>query len=341
MVVIATLSKKMILLYIIAILAIILMFWYIGIQQIIHNLQSANLLTLSVAAFVQSFSILMRGIRWKYILKTSDGDISTLSSYSLIYVSWFANGLVPARIGDLVRAFAIKREDNYPLGKGFASLVIERLLDVIVNIIFMLLFLTLVSNAFGLISSSSWVTLSFVLGVTLALALIIFIVLCIKKQGLIARILSRIFGSKYAGETAGFAQGLRTSFGDFVSGKKLMLSIIFLSLVTWIIDVPKFYLVFMSLNLYPSIIAVAAAAFVTNAWAMVPIAPGGIGSVEIGQTLFVIYMVGLSAPMAAAVVLLDRIVTFYIPVLIGGILSVNKGISLSFSRPVPTKKKRK
>jgi hypothetical protein len=338
--VILILNKKTILLYIAAILAIIIMLWYIGVQQIIHNLQTTNLLIFSVAALVQSFSLLMRGIRWRYILRTSDGNIGTLSSYSLIYVSWFANGLVPARIGDIVRAFAIKKEDNYPLGKGFASLVVERLLDVVVNIVYLLLFLALVANVLGLVSSSSWITVSLFLGVALGLALSFFIVLCIKKQDLVARILTRIVGAKYEGETKGFAKDLRASFGDFVSGKRLMLGIIFLSFVTWLIDVPKFYLVFLSLGLSPSVIAVAAAAFVTNAWAMVPITPGGIGSVEIGETFFVVFFVGLSLPVAVAIVLLDRIVTFYIPVLVGGILSVRKGISLSISSPTTGKKTR-
>jgi uncharacterized protein (TIRG00374 family) len=86
----------------------------------------------------------------------------------------------------------------------------------------------------------------------------------------------------------------------------------------------------MSMGLYPAFALVATAAFISDAWGMVPITPGGIGSVEIGQTLFVIWIVGISSPaLAAAVVLLDRIVSFWIPMLIGGSVSVKKGTHLT------------
>ncbi len=334
------LSKKMILLYIVAILAFVLMFWFIGIQQVFSNLQSVNILILIVAALIQSFSILIRGIRWKYILSTSKVDIGTLSSYSLIYVGWFANGLVPARIGDFVRALAIKKENNCPLGKGIASLVTERILDIAVIIALMTLFLLLVSDAFGLVSSASWINLSIYLGVFLAFALVAFVILCIKKQSFITKVIARALGSKYADVSKGFAQDLSSSFSGFLSRKKLLVVTFVLSVFAWILDVPKLYLVYASIDLYPSILAIGAAGFITNAWSMVPITPGGIGSVEIGETLFVVWIIHLSAPQAAAVVLLDRIISFYVSMLIGGIISIKKGVSLTISRSASTSKPR-
>jgi hypothetical protein len=174
------------------------------------------------------------------------------------------------------------------------------------------------------------VILSIVLGFALAIGLAIFALLCIKKQDFIAGIFARLFGSKHAKETKGFARDLATSFTDFGSRKKIFLLTAFLSLAIWFINFPKFYIVFMSMGLYPAFALVATAAFISDAWGMVPITPGGIGSVEIGQTLFVIWIVGISSPaLAAAVVLLDRIVSFWIPMLIGGSVSVKKGTHLT------------
>jgi uncharacterized protein (TIRG00374 family) len=286
---------------------------------------------------MHSFSILLRGIRWKYILASSKYNISTLNSYGLIYLSWFANGLVPARIGDLTRAFAVKKENNCPLGKGLASLVIERILDTIVIVTFVLISVVLVSQALGFVSSASWVTLSIGFGVILALALVVFAVLCVKRPSFVAKVFSRLFGSKYAKQTRGFTEDIAASFKDYTSRKKLLTVTILLSLAIWFMNFPKFYVVFTSLNLYPDLAAVAAATFISDAWGMVPLTPGGIGSVEIGQTAFVVLIVGLVAPLAAAIVLLDRIVSFWIPMLVGGIVSLKKGTSLSLGQSSTTK----
>jgi uncharacterized protein (TIRG00374 family) len=313
---------------------LILMLWFIGVQQIISNLASVNVYLLAVAALMFSFSILLRGIRWKFILASSRNKISTLSGYELIYVGWFANGLVPAKVGDVVRAFAVKKENDCPLGKGFASLVIERILDTVVIVTLVVLSILLVSSALGFVSSTGWVTLSIYLGITLAVGLFVFAVLCVKRQSFVARIFSRLFGSKYANQTKGFAKDLGSSFGDYLSRKKLLAITILMSLIIWPLNFPKFYIVFTSMNIFPSFPAVAAAAFISDAWGMVPITPGGIGQVEIGQTLFVIWIVGLAAPTAAAIVLLDRIVSFWIPMLIGGIVGVKIGASLSLGKSI-------
>lgn len=335
-----SLNKKSILLYVVAFLLLILLLWYIGVQQIVANLQSVNIPILAVAALMLAFSILLRGIRWKYILATSGNRIGTLRSWSLVYLGWFANGLVPAKVGDLVRAFAVRKENNCPLGKGFASLVIERILDTVVIVVLVVLSILLVSQAIGFVSSASWVTISIVLGIALALGLFVFAVLCIKRQAFVARIFTRLFGSKHAKETKGFAQDLGTSFSDFASRKKMLVGIILLSLVIWLFNFPKFYVVFISMGLYPPLALVATATFVSDAWGMVPITPGGIGSVEFGQTLFVIWIVGISSSaLAAAVVLLDRVVSFWIPMLIGGIVSVKTGASLSLGETPQAKKK--
>jgi uncharacterized protein (TIRG00374 family) len=163
-------------------------------------------------------------------------------------------------------------------------------------------------------------------------------VLCVKRQSFVTRIFSKLLGSKYTKETKGFTQDIATSFKDYTSRKKLLALTILLSLAIWFMNFPKFYVVFMSLNLYPDFAAVAAATFISDAWGMVPLTPGGIGSVEIGQTLFVVWIVGLTAPLAAAIVLLDRIVSFWIPMLIGGIVSVRKGTSLTLGQSSTTKK---
>ncbi|WXG44781.1 MAG: lysylphosphatidylglycerol synthase transmembrane domain-containing protein [Promethearchaeati archaeon SRVP18_Atabeyarchaeia-1] len=333
-------NKKSILLYIVAFLLLILMLWYIGVEQIVANLVSVNIPLLAIAAFMHSFSVLLRGVRWKYILETSGNRISTANSWGLIYLGWFANGLVPAKVGDIVRAFAVRKQNNCPLGKGFASLVIERILDTTVIVVLVILSLLLVSQTLGFVSSANWVTLSIILGVALAHGLAVFAILCIKKQSFVAGVFTRLFGSKHAKETKGFAQDLGSSFTDFASRKKVLLGVVLLSLVIWLLNFPKFYVVFMSMGLYPPLALVATATFISDAWGMVPITPGGIGAVEFGQTAFVIYIVGISSPaLAAAVVLLDRVVSFWIPMLIGGTVSIKTGASFSLSSSTEPKKR--
>ena len=84
------------------------------------------LMLLSAAAVTGVFWI--RAWRWRAILKPI-GDTPFRSRFSAVTIGFMGNNLLPARIGEFMRAYALSRQEPIPLVASFASLVIERLFD--------------------------------------------------------------------------------------------------------------------------------------------------------------------------------------------------------------------
>ncbi|MBJ6724096.1 lysylphosphatidylglycerol synthase transmembrane domain-containing protein [Geomesophilobacter sediminis] len=83
------------------------------------------LLPALVLTFVSYF---MRAVRWKYLLlPVKETRLGTLFSSTLI--GYMANNLLPARLGELVRAYSLAKKENIPTPTVFATLVLDRLCD--------------------------------------------------------------------------------------------------------------------------------------------------------------------------------------------------------------------
>lgn len=70
----------------------------------------------------------MRAIRWRILLVPA-GGVSFGSCVSATAVGLMANNVLPARIGEFVRAYALGKREDVPTGTAFGSLFVERMFD--------------------------------------------------------------------------------------------------------------------------------------------------------------------------------------------------------------------
>ncbi len=73
-------------------------------------------------------SYFLRAVRWHYLL-ISEKNIPLSSLYSATIIGYMANNLLPARLGELVRAHSLAQREQLKTPAVFASLVIDRLFD--------------------------------------------------------------------------------------------------------------------------------------------------------------------------------------------------------------------
>lgn len=86
----------------------------------------------SVAAAV--CSLLLRAVRWRFLLDASR-PVGVGPLVSATFIGIMANNLLPARLGEAVRGWVLARHQQRPVPAVLASIVIERLLDVIMLVI--------------------------------------------------------------------------------------------------------------------------------------------------------------------------------------------------------------
>lgn len=106
----------------------VLLFNKIDFRSLITALRSADYGYIFLAVCFTFFSYFLRAVRWRYLL-ISEKSISLPSLYSATIIGYMANNLLPARLGEFVRAYTLAQRERLETPGVFASLVIDRLFD--------------------------------------------------------------------------------------------------------------------------------------------------------------------------------------------------------------------
>ena len=86
---------------------------------------------LALLAFVVFYlGFPLRGYRWKRLLQETGFVIGVRNSMEILYLSWFVNCVVPAKLGDVYRAYLLKMNSPASLSRTFGTVFIERILDI-------------------------------------------------------------------------------------------------------------------------------------------------------------------------------------------------------------------
>lgn len=73
-------------------------------------------------------SFWLRAVRWRYLL-IHEKPVRLASLYPAVIIGYMANNLLPARLGEFVRAWVLAQKERLPVSGVFASLVIDRMVD--------------------------------------------------------------------------------------------------------------------------------------------------------------------------------------------------------------------
>jgi hypothetical protein len=82
---------------------------------------------------VMAFTLLgfwIRAFRWRWLLSTPK-PVGLESLYSATMIGFMANNLLPFRLGEFVRAWALGRRENLSKTTVFATVVVERVVDML------------------------------------------------------------------------------------------------------------------------------------------------------------------------------------------------------------------
>ena len=236
------------------------------------SLFGANYLWMIPAMFLIAISFIPRAIRWQYLLR-QEKRISIKSLFSVIMVGFMVNNVVPARIGDVARAFLLGKKEGISRSLSFGTIVLERIFDGIALIIFFgigLFFFPMPSWAKGFI----------IIGLVIFGLGIFFLVLLKAKRESAVSLLTRLTGlfSKKLSERMGYI--LHKFIGGLESLGKPdhIFLILFWSLISWLLFGLEFHLLFLSFGIsnlpfYAPYFVMA----IVSLGTLIPSAPGYIG----------------------------------------------------------------
>ena len=113
----------------------------IDIGQLISSLSKANALYLLFAVFFILLTQVIRSLRWKLLLNSLKLT-RVINLLSAISIGAMADMILPARVGDIIRAGVIGNKENVSKVAALATIVIERVFDIL-TILFLLLLIVI------------------------------------------------------------------------------------------------------------------------------------------------------------------------------------------------------
>ena len=260
---------------------------------------------------------LLRAVRWHYLL-IPEKRIPLSSLYPATIIGYMANNLLPARLGEFVRAYVLARKEGLQMPTVFASLVIDRLFDGFTVMLILLFTLFTLKLPQGMADAETALKTGGVVTFILYAGIIIFLLL-LKRQtmrtlrwtGVLLKPFPQKLSERIIRLLGSFISGIRiSSKGGHIS------AVLISSLLIWIFCIIPVYSVLLGFGIK---LPVAASMFILVLLVfavMVPASPGYIGTYHYacfkGLSAF-----GIAEPTAVSIALVLHSIGFF-PVIFAG-----------------------
>ena len=256
----------------------------------------------------------LRGLRWAILVRRTGLPIRVVDATEIIFISWLVNCLVPAKLGDLYRAWLLKLNSPVSLSRTFGTVFIERVLD--------LFAIATLGLAAGFVSFRTGlppeVQVVFAIGVAflIILALGLLTMRNFGRRLLVALPLPHRVLELYDR----FEQGVFSAVG-----LRALPRLAFVTGLIWATEAMRLYLVVAAFGFEDVRLGISGAFFVALSGSLltaVPLTPAGIGIVETGVVglLTLVYRVGQTE--AVAITIVDRAISVLSIIALGSIVYV-------------------
>ncbi len=111
-------------------------------RQILRYIHEADKFWVGISILIGILSHISRAIRWNYLLKPLGYQPRLSNNVLIILMAYFTNLGIP-RSGEVLRATALATYENVPFQKGFGTIVTERVVDLLMLLIIVLITLLL------------------------------------------------------------------------------------------------------------------------------------------------------------------------------------------------------
>lgn len=302
-----------------------LLIWKIDLHEVGTALASANYVWLIPAIACTLSSYALRTLRWTTIMR----PIRSLRFQILlpvVMIGFMANNLLPARMGEIVRAYALGRKTGLSKSLGLATIVLERLFDGVTLVIILgsvAFFYSLPADVreVGYIAG-----IVFLVGMGGAMALLTRQGLAIHCLAFAIRPLPRGLGERVQLKAAAFIEGLRV----LRRGRDLLV-VAGWSLIIWGVEATSYLLILRGVHpALPTGTPVLAALLMmvmVNLSSLIPSAPGYVGVFQAAGVM-ALGAFGVPSGMALAVAIVAHASQWITVTTVGLVFAARESLTL-------------
>src|SRR5687768_6079765 len=320
-----------------------------SLDEVWEAMLRANYWSLLPALLFYFIGVVLRAVRWRILLKPVVPKISLTKTFEVVVIGYMANNILPARIGELVRAYVLSRREGVRKTATLATIFVERIFDGLTMIgfasaviIFVLMFdRDALSTGAGHNLGSLFVQLDWmiILGAVSFLGALLAFIAVASSRSRVERAVA--FGLRFLpGRLRERAARLATSFveglGSLRSGASLG-AVFVLSIAAWLFETGMYYMIgSWGFNLIGSdgdplpFYAYMLATSLINLSTLIPQGPGYVGVFDAVAKIVLVGAFGVESSSATSYVLVLHYPALLLPVTMLGFVYLARE-SLSWS----------
>jgi uncharacterized protein (TIRG00374 family) len=250
--------------------------------QIWSALQGANYWWLIPGVAVYFLGVWARAWRWHYLLRPLKA-VPAQTMFPIVAIGYMGNNIYPARAGELLRAYVLRRKEEIPISASLATIIVERAFDGVVMLSFVfinlprLAGLTAASGFAGSIRDLAiWGAALFFL----AVALFLWMASAPQRaQRLVNWACQRFIPGRLWGQVMDASERFIGGLASLRSPRDVFM-ILLTSVVIWLLETGKYWFVMHAFTFKVSFFALMLMNGVVNLATTIPSAPGYIGTFD-------------------------------------------------------------
>lgn len=308
---------------IVSLALLIYVFYQTDPAKIVDSLKQAQYGYLIPALALYFVGVGLRAVRWHFLLR-SIKPIPTTALFRIVAIGYMANDILPARMGELVRAYLLGSQESVSKAAALVTIVVERVFDGLTMLTFIVIASFFVNLGDGtLVARLPWVSGIFIVAIV-ALATIAGMPQRVERLAsfFVRRLPAESLRVRASGLTAALLNGLGAlhSPGD-------SLAVYALSLAAWSCETGVFVLVALGFGIaLPFTVFMLATAF-SNLVTVAPSTPGYVGVFD-APIVYTLTLFGVNQNLATSYTLVLHGVLFLPITLLGFYYVWRAGLSL-------------
>ena len=306
-------------------LIVSMMIIFAGIREVYKNLVSMDVKLLTYVLIIQVSLILLFALRWSTFISTLGRKIGSMNVVVVSLVGFLMNSITPGAKagGEPVRAYLLSKLERMNTTKCFATIVAERLYDVLAYLIVILLGIIWIYRSAELTIMES----ALLLGGTMLTVFLMWIVLNIsinkKKSKKFIRYVLRIIRNirplapkvkEWNDKVDEAIEEYSSTFKDAMVSNVLKGMLI--SMMMRVLELIRLFLVAKALHTDLSFGAVLSVYVLVLLTYLLPSPPAGLGVVDAAYVM-AFKIVGINTALAASIMIVDRFFSTAFPAILG------------------------
>jgi len=283
---------------IIGIVLLFVLISFVGFEEILESLESAQLIFFLPVLFFFLLVLLVNTLNLQ-VLFLPFHRFEFLYLFKAQMKSWTAGYLFPGKIGDFSLGLILKK--NVSIGTGTAVVVVDKLVSIAV-----MAAITIIGaiGFFGLDNAA------FIFAFTLIGSIAFYFIFFYKGTRLF---INKIFLKKHSGKLSGFSSTLDSFFGE---NKKNTTANVLLTIIRLTFQTTMIYSIFLVFGVTPNFFTIAFILCATTILSLIPLSIGGLGIRE-GSFVYLCTLACFPIVIATNVALISTALRYLVVFIVG------------------------